>query len=79
MSDSNTDSFFNDNDSETDTASDTDLDSSSEEVDINTDADNNLLNDEVRHPPLILPRRNGQSPCETTLAETLQPQDVKPS
>ena len=51
MSDSNMDSLFDNNDNEVDTASDTDLDSPLEEVNSNTNDDDDLFDDEVRHLP----------------------------
>jgi len=50
-SDSDTDSLFDSSDDEVDTASDTDLDNPLEEVNSNTDDDDDLFDDEVRHPP----------------------------
>ena len=45
------DGLFDNSDNEVDTASDTDLDSPLEEVNSNTNDDNDLFNDKVRHPP----------------------------
>jgi hypothetical protein len=50
-SDSDTDSLFDSSDNKADTASDTDLDKPLEEVDSNTDDDDDLFDDEVRHLP----------------------------
>ena len=49
-SDSDTDSLFDSSDNKADTASDTNSDSPLEEVN-NADDDDNLFDDEVRHPP----------------------------
>jgi len=50
-SDFDTDSLFDSSDNETDTASNTDLDSPLEEVNSNTDNNDDLFDDEARHPP----------------------------
>ena len=50
-SDSDIESLFDDDDNEVDTTSNTDLDSSLEEADSDTDVDDDLFEDEVRHPP----------------------------
>jgi hypothetical protein len=49
-SDSDTNNLFDNSDNEADTTSDTDLDSALE-IDSNIDDDDDLFNDEVRHPP----------------------------
>ena len=50
-SNSDTNSLFDSNNNEADSASDTDLDSLLEEVNSNTDDDDDLFDNEVRHPP----------------------------
>jgi hypothetical protein len=50
-SDSDTDSLCDSSNDEADTASDTDLESPLEGVNTNTDDDNDVVDDEVRHPP----------------------------
>ena len=50
-SDSETDSLFDSSENEVGTTSDTDLESLLEELDSNTDDEDDLFDDEVRHPP----------------------------